>query len=183
MHILTGFILAGLAGKLKKDPSLGGLPRFKTGPLRVAHTIPGRIRFVVPSLRDMDKKSLKQFEKLGSLDGVDRMRFSTVTGSVVIRYNPERVDPPILFDAVAHLLGLKEELDRPPSPLLTGELRAIGRSVNRAVYEETYGFIDLWSIAIILLILFGTRKLIQGGWTAFPTGFTLMWWALHSIQK
>ena len=51
MHILTGFLLAGLLGKNKfRRRTL--MPMLRTGPVQTAHFVPGRVRLRVPSLAE-----------------------------------------------------------------------------------------------------------------------------------
>ncbi len=182
MHIITGFILAGLAGKLKKNQALGGLPHFKTGPLRIVHAIPGRIRFIVPSLRKSES-NLRKLNKLYTLSGVSNVNASIITGSIVIKYDSNQIMPPMMFAAIAHLLELENELNQSPTPALLQEIRAIGKSFNRVVYQETYGIVDIQTITIFMLIFLGGKKFIQDRWASLPAGITLLWWALNAIQK
>jgi hypothetical protein len=183
MHIITGLIIAGLSGKLKKNKSLGGLPRFRTGPIRVVHSLPGRIRFEVPSLRGADDAGLAWVEDFQSLEGLKRIEVSTISGSVLIVYREAEVDPQLLFGALARMLRLDSELERSPSPALMRELRDVGKSLNRSVYDGTSGMLDLWSLLVIALAVMGAKKVLQSGWASFPTGFTLLWWALNSISR
>jgi len=183
MHIITGLVIAGLASKMKKDKSLEGLPRFRTGPIQVAHAIRGRIRFVVPSLCGTDGDALSWIDEAQSLGGVKGVEVSTVTGSVVVTYDAASVDPPLLFGALARLLGLEDELERTPPPVLVRELRELGQSLNFAVYDKTGGMVDLWTLALIALAVVGAKKTMDSGWAALPAGFTLLWWALNSVSR
>jgi len=183
MHIITGLVIAGLAGKMKRDAVLNGLPRFRTGPVRVAHAVPGRIRFSVPSLEGADEAALAWVGEYRTLKGVEDVKASKVTGSVIVAYRPEEVDPPLLFGALVRFLGLEEEMDRRPAPVVMRELRELGRGLNLMVYDRTGGVADLWSVFVVALAVMGARRMLQSGWTAFPTGFTLMWWALNSMTR
>lgn len=183
MHIVTGLIVAGLAGKMKRDKSLKGLPRFKTGPVRVAHAVSGRIRFVVPSLRGAEKADLQWVDELQSLEGVQLVEVNSVSGSVVVAYRPREVDPPLLFGALVRLLGMEDEIERTPAPVLMRELRALGRSLNHAVYDNSGGMVDLWTLAVVGLAVMGAKKTVENGWAAFPAGFTLLWWAMNCVSR
>jgi hypothetical protein len=183
MHTITGLAIAALARRLKRDKWLAGLPRYKTGPIRVAHAIPGRIRFLVPSLRGDDSAGLSWLERLRDLQGVSRVDVSSVTGSVLVIYRPAEVDPALLFGALARLLGLEGDVERTPAPVMLRELREFGKSLNLAVYDNTSGLVDLWSLLIIGFVVLGVKGVYQRGWASLPAGVTLLWWALNSASR
>ena len=103
MHIITGMVVAALLGK-GKTPSL--LPFLKTGPVRVDHSMPGRVRFRVPALGEGRSETALLREKLPTLDGVKGVEVSEETGSILVRFTEDRVKPELLFAAVVRLLGL-----------------------------------------------------------------------------
>jgi len=183
MHLVTGLVIAALAGRAKQNKVLQGLPMFQTGPLQIAHALPGRIRFVVPALRDNHESMVNGIEQLRTLKGIDSVKHSTVTGSLVVAFNHELVPPPLLFSAVSRLLGLEHELDKPLTPGVVKEIRQFGRSLNRMVYDETHGLLDLRTIAVGALVILGGRKLLVEKWATVPTGLTLLWWAFHLINR
>ena len=182
MHVLTGLAIAALLGKSHQSDTLAPLRTLTAGPIRVAHAIPGRVRFIVPSLRGADADALGTIERLGSLDGFERVDVSAISGSVVVRYRPERIDPPLLLGAVVRLLGLEAELERVPTPAVTRELHLMAQSVNRAIFHKTHGMLDLSSLTALILMALGGRKVAAEGWRALPTGVTLLWWGLHSLR-
>lgn len=182
MHIITGLVIAALLGKSGESDPLAPLRSLTTGPIRVAHAIPGRVRFVVPSLRGAGPDQLVGIERLQSLDGIEQVKASAISGSLVVRYRPVQVDPPLLLGAVARLLGLEGELERTPAPAVTQELRLMAQSLNRAVFYKTHGLLDLWTVVALVLMAVGGKKVIAQGWGALPTGFTLLWWGLHAVR-
>ena len=178
MHIITGMLIARL---LQKRGSSSLVPLLKSGPVQTAHSMPGRVRFVVPSLAGDEKRSVFLREKLESLPGVGSVQASWVTGSVLIRYREEHVQAELLFAAIVRLLGLDAELERPPKPVVARELRSIMDSLNRVVYDRTGGLLDFTSALLIVLAGVGARKLFSEGAKAMPAGFTLVWWGLHQL--
>ena len=89
MHILTGFLLAGLLGKNKfRRRSL--IPMFRTGPVQTAHFIPGRVRLRVPSLANNGAGAALVREKLPTIRGVQSVQLNPATGSVLIVYRQSR---------------------------------------------------------------------------------------------
>jgi hypothetical protein len=181
MHILTGLLLAGLAGK-KTGRRRTLMPMLRTGPVQTAHFVPGRIRLRVPSLTENTAGAALVREKLPALPGVDNVEVKPATGSVLIRYRPGEVQPELLFAAVVRLLNLDAELKRIPEPIVTRELREILSSLNRTVYDQTGGLVDLWSAALILLAAIGIQKLLSQGMQAFPSGLTLVWWGVLALM-
>jgi copper chaperone CopZ len=180
MHILTGFLLAGLLNK-KKFRRETLMPMLRTGPVQTAHFVPGRVRLRVPSLAENAAGLALVREKLPTIQGVQSVELSPATGSVLIRYREDDVRPELLFAAVVRLLNLDAELKRVPQPVVTRELREILGSVNRAVYDRTGGLLDLWSAVLILLVGIGIQKLVVQGMRAFPAGLTLVWWGVASL--
>lgn len=185
MHIITGIVLAALAGKKMngKDHPQVRIPRFTTGPVQTIHAIPGRLRFRVPSLTE-DVAGCKQVVKqLPQIQGVEKVAVTPLTGSVLIQYKVGEVEPEFLFAALVKLLDLEDEMDAPCRPALAAELRTMGESLNRAVYERTGGLVDLWTAMMIVLAGVGIHQMIRNPARAFPAGFTLVWWGINSMRR
>ena len=183
MHLITGVIIAALAGKAKQNRALQGLPMLQTGPLKVAHAIPGRIRFVVPRLKEHDERMVDGIAQLKDVKAIDTVSYSVVTGSIVIHYDQSRIDPPLLFAVLARLLGLELELEKPVDSKIVKEIRELAGSLNRMVHNETRGILDLQTIIIGTLLFFGGKKLLLDRWAAVPGGLTLVWWAMNLINR
>ncbi len=178
MHIITGLLIARLLRR-RKASSLVGLLR--SGPVRTEHAMPGRVRFLIPSLAGDEPQATSLRERLSTLPGVQSVRVTTTTGSVLIHYREEQVQAELLYAAVVRLLGLDDELANSPKPVITRELRNVVDSLNRAVYEQTGGLLDFTSLLLIVLAGVGASKLFREGAKAVPGGFTLMWWGLHQL--
>ncbi|MHC4399274.1 MAG: HMA2 domain-containing protein [Planctomycetota bacterium] len=179
MHIITGLIVAGLTGRRRRGRPV--VTTFRTGPVQTVHYLPGRVRFRVPSLASDANGAVRLVERLPHVEGVDSVDVSPATGSVLITYRQKEVQPELLFAAVVRLLDLDEEVRRLPVPTLAREIRSAADSLNRAVYVQTGGVIDLWSALLIVLAAIGARKLLAEGARSFPTGFVLLWWSLTSL--
>lgn len=178
MHILTGMLLAGLLGR-KRGVSI--LPMLRTGPVQTAHSLPGRVRFRVPSLVDTPSQAGSLQDRLATLDGVARVDVTAASGSVLIEYREKVVRPELLFAATVRLLGLDKELERTPRPIVVRELRTVFDSLNRVVYDRTAGVLDFSSALLILMAAVGVGKIMGQGTAAMPGGFTLVWWGAHQL--
>lgn len=183
MHLVTGVIIAALAGKAKQNKVLQGLPMFKTGPIRIAHALPGRIRFIIPTLRENHETMKPGMELLEKSKGIDSVNYNPISGSLTVRFNQELVPPSLLFSIIARLFELEHELDKPVTSEIVRQTKELGGSLNKMVYDETHGMVDLRTIAIGALILLGSRKLLLEKSATLPTGLTLLWWAFNLLSK
>jgi hypothetical protein len=178
MHVLTGFLLAGLFGKQQAANLLAGL---QNGPVCVAHAVPGRIRFRVKGLADEPNHAALLREKLTGIEGVKQVAVTPASGSVLIQYREKVVQPDLLFAAVVRLLGLDAEFSRTPPPAVVRELQHVLDSLNRVVYDRTNGLLDFNSVVIIILAGLGIKKLVLNESAALPAGATLLWWAVSRL--
>ena len=183
MHIITGIVLAALAGKNPKNVSRSPLLRLRH-PVKTVHLLPGRVRFKIPALVN-DTSGCKAIrENMSKITGLKKAEASPVTGSVLLLYDESsRITPELLLTASVKILGLDKELEKPAESLLSKEIREFSSSLNRAVYDQTGGLIDFWSAAFILMALFGIRSMATAGSKAFPAGFSMLWWATNGLMR
>jgi hypothetical protein len=183
VHILAGLLVAGLSGFRKGVHSAReNPPRTFTGPVQTAHSIPGRIRFLVPSLRGNQSGREMLMNRLPHVRGVRKVQVNVISGSVLVNYEEGTVSPRLLFAAVVRLLRLDEELyDTPPS-LIKRELREVLHSLNLAVYDRTYGTTDLWTGLSCIFGFYGLIQLLSDGSDALSEGGNLLMWALNDLS-
>jgi len=153
------------------------------GPIKTESNLPGRVRFRCAVLAGASDTGAFLAESLNKLPGVSSVEVNGVSGSALIHYDPERLSPEILFTAMLKLLHLEDEFLRTPQPFLAKEIRNVGSSLNRAVYDLTCGLTDLWTSLFILLAVLGFSKLKTDPTRALPGGITLLWWAYISLMK
>jgi hypothetical protein len=181
MHILTGFVLAGLFGRRSvaaRSPLLS-----VGGPVRTTHLLPGRVRLQVEVLRGDPDGAAKLATTLARIEGVQSAEASPVSGSVLIRHDEEILQAELLVAAIVRMLGLEKELERSPTPILIRELRAASDAANRAVYERTGGLIDLWTAVPVVLGIIGLQRILNQKPAVFPAGLTMVWWAYSSLLR
>jgi hypothetical protein len=153
----------------------GGLLPQRTGPLRVVHCLPGRVRFRVTSRSVGPERLRRAAEQLQMIEGVESVRVEGLTGSVLIGYQPGRLEPGLFFAALVRLLGVEEELLCIPEPVLTRELREAVASLNQGLYETTGGLADLSSLLLLGALGLGLHGIWRDGPRALPPGFTMLW--------
>jgi hypothetical protein len=184
MHIITGLLLAGILGKSKTGRPRLGLPMYKTGPIRVVHALPGRIRFHVPALVDAPEAHHARLGALKKIEGIDDVITSPITGNIVVSYRSDMLEPILVFGAIVRLLGLERALEETPMPAVAKELRMVEKSLSQALLDRSNGVVDLKTIAALALLISGGIKVAKDGLVAsLPTGITLLWWGLNAIPK
>jgi hypothetical protein len=181
MHVITGMIVTALLRRHARRREGHGLPPLRTGPIRVAHALPGRVRFRIPSLVGDAPRCRDLAERLDLIAGVHEAAAEPVTGSIVVRHDPARLPPDLILAAIARLLDLETQLRRPAVPLVTREIRLAAAAANRAVLEQTGGLLDLRAAVMLALGAFGVHRLLSDGARAMPAGLTLVWWATHGL--
>ena len=181
MHMLVGLLLTRF---LKRAHETGGfLPRIP-GKFEVIHTMPGRIRFRIPMLEGQDNEVIDAVRKeLIRLPEINRVDVNPVSGSLVSEYNIEKINASIICGILLKLLGLEDALNTQPQSLTQKELKLIGSSLNRQIYNSTAGIIDLTSALATTIFVLGLYKIIVQQDRNMPSGFSLLWWAYVIFQS
>jgi cation transport ATPase len=146
--------------------------------MEATHVLPGRIRLRAPVLIGQHRAADQLQKSLARLDGIRAVEVNPLTGSLLIRFAPDRVRPDMLLGAAIRLLGLEKEIQRPPRSHIGEGIRQAGDSVNRAIHQQTGGIIDLWTSVALLLLAGGVRHLAAGN---PQLGWQRLWWAYLSM--
>jgi len=59
---------------------------------RIVHHVPGRIRIEVPSIKGLHLKKLARLSAIPFPSGIEGVRPNPVTGSLLIKYDPEQIN-------------------------------------------------------------------------------------------
>ena len=148
-----------------------------SGPIETVSDLPGRIRFRSAALAGDSLAKASIEESLCRIPGVISIEANSLSGSVLIQYEPEAISADILFVALLKILDLEDEFLRTPVSALGRVLGELGTSFDRAVYEITGGITDLRTAILVALIVGGISKIARNATLGVPGGFTLLWWA------
>lgn len=176
MHLITAAVVSALLGR-KRGAGHNPLPSF-AGVMETAHVLPGRVRLRAPVLIGQRRAADQIQESLSRLDGIRAVQVSSVSGSLLIHFEPDRVKPDMLLGAAIRLLGLEREIQRPPRSYIGEGIHQAGDSLNRAIHEQTGGVIDLWTSVALLLLVMGIRHVATGNQ---QLGWQRLWWAYLSM--
>ncbi|MFP3984333.1 MAG: HMA2 domain-containing protein [Desulfurivibrionaceae bacterium] len=165
----------------KKSSTQPTLPSVK-GVIETVHSLPGRLRLYVPSLKnDLTAADLLS-TKMESIAAIRSIEVSTLTGSVLIHFDPAEVDPVVVFGATARILGIETELGAKPQPLLWREFKAAGDGINDSIYHASAGLMDLKTmVGLSLISTVGYGLLTQSLRFSTPGAVTLGWWTYQHM--
>lgn len=62
------------------------------------HHVPGRLRVKIPQIRYRPHTAQAAIMLLSGIDGVDEVKANTVTGSLVVHYDPDTIRPEHVVD-------------------------------------------------------------------------------------
>lgn len=142
--------------------------------LVVAHHHPGRLRVRARVLERDPALRRRAAAAVESLDGVSSA-IDGPTGSVLVEYDPARVDAGALLDAIASAAALW--IAPPPAPASPARaVFAAGRALDAHVADWTGGRFGL-RVAVPAALAAGSLATIAfGGWRA-PRWDSLLYWS------
>ena len=98
--------------------------------------------------------------ELPKITEIHSVEINSYSGSIVVQYDVDGIEPYIVCGLLIKVLGLEAELDSRPESAVQKELNLIGNAVNQAVYNTTAGILDLTSAFVLLTISLGLYKII-----------------------
>lgn len=119
-------------------------------PIETIHLLPGRVRFRAPMLVGRARHGDRVADALGRIQGVRHVKVDARSGSVLIEFDPGRLEPEILYAALIRLLDLEAELKKPPVSVVRREGTDALTALNQTVFDRTRGILDLYAVAGIL---------------------------------
>ena len=151
------------------------------GVLEVVHSLPGRIRLRIPSLKGRPR-ALAEFESsLKRLDGIASVSTNATLGTALVAYDAAKLTPSIVVAAATHGFDFEAAFRRQQS-LVGGELKAIHYAVNQAVLKRSGGVLDLPALMTVLLVVTFVRGLLGRGGAKFSP-LAVLWWLHQSLTK
>lgn len=158
------------------------IPNFR-GVLELKHSLPGRIRFYVPILKENNELKNMVLEQLTRISQINNVKINVITGSILIQYKQEEIEPVLLMGVLLKLMNLENEINKEPIPILKKEMLNLKESFNLAIYDKTKGILDGKIIITLLLIILGTYTLkTKNKADANLPGLNYIWWAYTSMK-
>lgn len=183
MHLIIGSLLSLLLSKKPGKSKSGAFGLSYKGVIEVKHSLPGRIRYYIPKLTRIKLDTGKLKKQLLSIDGINKIEFNPISGSVLVFYDESGIEPFFIFAALVKLFQLEAELEKPTKSMVGKEIFDISSSLNRATYEYTRGLLDLKTMVPLLFIGSALFQFFIKRTRVFPGSMTLLWWAYAMLSK
>mgnify|MGYP000017748937 FL=1 len=161
-------------------------PSFQ-GVLEVKHSIAGRMRVRIPSMKSNRAIAERIVKTLSGVGGIRKISANPMLGTVLVEYDAKTLSPVIVVSALTYCFDFEAQVKSRKS-LLASELTTIGYAFNQALMQRTKGLFDLRALMTILLILQLLKTVpilrrtfkIQTTTPSFPTN--LLWWLFQSVN-
>lgn len=164
------------------------------GEIRTVHAVPGRVRFKVPRIKQDPAFGARIRECLSAIGAIQRVEVSSVTGSILLYYDPQEICLPgtmfSLFGAFTSLFPevnlekIKTFLDSPGAS--SGPAIPLARRISEssgALNEQLkkIGGADLKIILPITLLGLGIRGLMVAESIPVPAWYDFLWFSFGTF--
>lgn len=168
--------LTGLALGISAGHQLNGL--LGAQGFRLIHSLPGRRRYQHDDLLNNPQLARRWEQQLPKISGLQKVQFTTLTGSILIEYTcpDEYID--LLIDFLTRLHKLPESTAR--YGRLGADIRHTFHRLNRSIFNRTNRVLDLRTILAVSFSLWGGLKMWTTGHR--PTGSQMIWWAYTLLR-
>ena len=181
MHIITGLAIAALFGQKERSHAS---PPSVFGVLEVVHCLPNRIRLASPILESAPEDVAKELAKqLTAIPGVESASVTQASGSVLVVFDGDLVSPHVVHSIVVRLLGLEEDMAKPPKGKLIAEIKDMATAASQQVHQASRGLLDLPTSVMLCLAAVALYRIGVLGDRTIPSGATLLWWASMLASK
>ena len=133
---------------------------------------------VVPLIENKESTQIENIRnELTRIPDIKSVEICSNSGSILVQYDAESIEPYIICGILIKVLGLEDALGTHPESIVQKEIRMVANAINQTFYNSTAGTLDLTSAIMILIISFGLYKILIQKDRSLPGGITMLWWA------
>ncbi|SHK47675.1 hypothetical protein SAMN05216582_10548 [Selenomonas ruminantium] len=160
-------------------------------PFKLESDLPGRRRYRAAAVSAELAKLLE--EKLAKLDYIETIKVNAESGSILLTFAVEdagKIDALAkwmaekLFTAqvptAAQQGGAVSKMPEAQAGIITRSIRGTVRAISNWIKDHTGGLFDMSSLASLLFLLRGFRKMFLTG--QYPSGSQMLWWAVTLMR-
>ena len=173
----AGLLMTASGNRSRNQMKLPSFP----GVAEVRASIPGRLRLYMPAVVTNGETAQRMKARMVSTGAVREVRLNRRTGSALFLYDEGQVEAAVVEGAAIRLMGLDDEIRKPPVSRMEKGLSVLWDSVNHGVLEATNGLMDGRMLAGSALTVAALRGMAVNG-AALPGAMTLLWWASNIFR-
>ena len=166
--------------KMKKVEAKADVISF-VGVLEVVHTLPGRMRLRVPSLKGREKGMMEFAANLKRLEGIESVAVNPLLGTALVKYDAAKLEASLVVAGATKSFDF-ETAFRMQRSIVGGELKAIHYAINQAILKRSGGLLDLPALMTVLLVFTLVRGLAGRGGAKFSP-LAVLWWLHQSLRR
>lgn len=182
MSLVSGLLVGYVAMKTLRKHQTGTEHSIYNNVLDVRHSIPGRLRLGSKQLTSEPMANALMVQ-LTKIDSIQQVSVNTVTGSILIIYEADKVDDQLLIGAVVKLLGLEEDLLHKKESIIKQEIKLVGSSINNSIYDKTHGILDGKTAVSMSFLGLAIYNIVTAKKMTTPPTLNLLYWTYNSLQK
>lgn len=164
----------------------------------LVHECTGRTRLRIPVLREQEEKAEPLADEIAAIEGVEEVRIRPLTGSVLCRFDPYKVNTERILSAVRKELGDMPTIRSGEHPPLENEalvrhaieegsgvarsLAGAVKGMNLEMLRATGGTLDLGTLAATGFLVAGVAEVARTRKLPMPPWFNLGWWAFRTFS-
>jgi len=144
--------------------------------LKIVHHHPGRLRVRADAFLDGGPLAERTRMGLVRFGGVRSIVHDPRTGSLLVQYDPHRIDAERLIDSIVELSALSVAPLRPPRPEPGAGIVALVRRLDAITQELTGGRFDLGVLVPGGLAALGVYSFLKGPHKRMPRWDSFVYW-------
>jgi hypothetical protein len=155
---------------------------------QIAHHIPGRLRLIVPGLKEAPELADRLSRELGAVEEVVAVTVRPAARSVLVRYEPNGRDGIVAaLGAVMHIREAPPARgELPPSGGTIGETAAAWthnrwKRIDQGLRRATDGAVDLATVIPLFLLFVAVRQVLTQPSLAAIPWYTALYYAHQSF--
>lgn len=156
------------------------LPNFY-GILETKHYVFGRIRLKINILENAPEIKEYLLSQLNKINLIKKVEINTITGSITINFDNNKLEPMLLIVAILRILKLEDEINKKKTGIITKNSENILTIFNNLIYDKSKGLLDLKGSLALTLISTGIIKTRLN--PILPNGITLLWWGYGLLLR
>ena len=103
------------------------------------HKVPGRVRVRIPQLRNHPQRTQRVCRLLESQDGIETISANALTGSVVVRFDTDRLDDAQILDLLSENGLFDHQLAIPADEHIDRAATRAGQAMGRVLASWVLG--------------------------------------------